>query len=78
MMETEKKYVAQDLLRENVADFEKHIITSALKRTHGNQSEAARQLGTTMRIFSSRVRKYKIDVSEFFDDRAASRKMKRD
>ena len=32
----------EDLLRSNVADFEKHIILSALKRTGGNQSEAAK------------------------------------
>jgi len=69
-----KKYVDQDLLRENVADFEKHIIVSALKRTRGNQAEAARQLGTTRKIFSGRVRKYKIDVREFIHDPDASEK----
>jgi transcriptional regulator with GAF, ATPase, and Fis domain len=73
-MDFEKKYVSQDLLRENVEEFEKHIIMSALRRTHGNQSEAARQLGTTMRIFSSRVRKYKIDVREFSDVLAPAKK----
>jgi transcriptional regulator with GAF, ATPase, and Fis domain len=72
-MNFEKKYVGQDLLRENVEDFEKHIIVSALKRTNGNQSEAARQLGTTMRIFSSRVRKYGIDAREFSSTSAASK-----
>jgi DNA-binding NtrC family response regulator len=65
MMSSGNKYVDQDLLRENVADFERHIIVSALKRTHGNQSEAARQLGTTRKIFAGRVRKYKIDTREF-------------
>jgi len=48
-----------------VADFEKHIIVSALMRTHGNQSEAAKQLGTTRRIISYRIKKYHIDLSQF-------------
>jgi len=47
------------------ADFEKHIIVSALMRTHGNQSEAAKQLGTTRRIISYRIKKYHIDLSRF-------------
>jgi transcriptional regulator with GAF, ATPase, and Fis domain len=76
-MDFEKKYVDQDLLRENVEDFEKHIIVSALKRTRGNQAEAARQLGTTFRIFSSRVRKYGIDVREFFEEQDSAKKKKK-
>ncbi|HVN72081.1 MAG TPA: helix-turn-helix domain-containing protein [Desulfomonilia bacterium] len=57
--------IHEDLLRDNVADFERHIIISALKRTHGNQTKAAHQLGTTKRILANRIRKYKIDVKEF-------------
>jgi Nif-specific regulatory protein len=59
------KYNENDLLRSNVADFEKHIIASALKRTGGNQSEAAKQLGTTKRILMYRIQKYGIDIHEF-------------
>jgi transcriptional regulator with GAF, ATPase, and Fis domain len=51
----------EDLLKGTVADFEKHIIVSALERSAGNQSLAARQLGTTLRVFSSRIRKYGSD-----------------
>jgi transcriptional regulator with GAF, ATPase, and Fis domain len=54
-----------DLLKQNTTDFEKHIIVSALKRTGGNQSEAARQLGTTIRILTYRIHKYNIDINEF-------------
>ena len=64
-MSSGEKYINQDLLRENVESFERHIIVSALKRTNGNQAEAARQLGTTKSIFSSRVRKYKIDYKKY-------------
>jgi len=56
-----------DLLKVNVEDFEKHIIVSALLRTHGNQSLAAKQLGTTTRIIAYRVQKYHIDLEQFYD-----------
>ena len=54
----------EDLLRSTIADFEKQIILSALKQTHGNQSKAARRLGTTKRILAYRIRKYGIDISQ--------------
>ncbi|MDA8126792.1 MAG: hypothetical protein M0009_16605 [Deltaproteobacteria bacterium] len=50
-----------DLLKGTLADFERHIIVSALERCAGNQSKAARQLGTTKRVLAYRVRKYGID-----------------
>jgi len=64
-MGTKESYNEEDLLRSNVADFEKHIISSALERTGGNLSEAARQLGTTRRIITYRIRKYGIDLDRF-------------
>ena len=54
-----------DLLKKTIADFEKHIISSALRQTGGNQSEAARRLGTTKRILMYRVQKYGIDLNQF-------------
>ena len=60
-----KDKTGEDLLRSNVADFERHIIVSALERAGGNQSEAARQLGTTRRVLMYRVRKYGIDIRLF-------------
>ena len=64
-MDAKDSYTDEDLLRSNVADFEKHIIASALKRTGGNQSEAAKQLGTTKRILTYRIQKYGIDINDF-------------
>jgi transcriptional regulator with GAF, ATPase, and Fis domain len=61
----------EDLLRKNVAEFEKYIITSALRRTGGNGREAAKQLGTTHRILMYRIQKYGIDITAF---RIANRK----
>lgn len=57
--------VAEDLLKSHVADFERHIVASALERAGGNLSEAARQLGTTRRIIMYRVRKYGIDLGRY-------------
>ena len=63
-----KDFIADDdLLKVNVEDFEKHIIVSALLRTHGNQSLAAKQLGTTTRVIAYRVQKYNIDLEQFHD-----------
>jgi DNA-binding NtrC family response regulator len=63
-----KDFIADDdLLKVNVEDFEKHIIVSALLRTHGNQSLAAKQLGTTTRVIAYRVQKYNIDIEQFHD-----------
>ena len=54
-----------DLLKSTVAEFEKHIIVSALEQTGGNQNRAAKRLGTTKRILAYRVRKYGIDLGRF-------------
>jgi Nif-specific regulatory protein len=44
-----------------VASYEKEIIVEALKDARGNQSEAARILGTTKRIIQYKVQKYGVD-----------------
>ncbi len=64
-MEDRHSFTTEDLLKSNIADVERHIIASALRRTGGNQAEAARQLGTTKRILKYRIRKYGIDVAQF-------------
>jgi Nif-specific regulatory protein len=64
-MESNNPLPGKDLLRMNVESVEKHIITLVLKRTRGNQSEAAKQLGMTERRFTYRVRKYNIDPGQF-------------
>ncbi len=62
------KSVDDDLLKTTIADFERHIIVSALEQTGGNQSQAAKRLGTTKRILMYRVRKYGIDPGRFCRD----------
>ena len=59
------KAADDDLLKSTIADFEKHIIVSALEQTGGNQNKAAMRLGTTKRIIAYRVRKYGIDLARF-------------
>ncbi len=59
------KSVDDDLLKTTIADFERHIIVSALEQTGGNQTKAAERLGTTKRILMYRVRKYGIDLGQF-------------
>lgn len=48
-----------------VGAFERDLITDALKDVRGNQSEAARLLGTTKRIVQYKVQKYGIDPRRF-------------
>jgi len=44
---------------------ERSMIVEALKKTHGNQSQAARLLGTTKRIMQYRIQKLNIDPWKF-------------
>jgi Nif-specific regulatory protein len=48
-----------------VGAFERDLITDALKDVRGNQSQAARLLGTTKRIIQYKVQKYGIDTKRF-------------
>ncbi len=59
------KSADDDLFKSTIADFERHIIVSALEQTGGNQNKAAMRLGTTKRILAYRVRKYGIDLGRF-------------
>ena len=70
-----KKILHENLLRNNLENIERHIIVSALKRTNGNQVEAAKQLGTTKRIIALRVQKYKIDINAFRKKKDGTLKM---
>ncbi len=54
-----------DTFENMVAAYEKEIITDALKDTHGNQTEAAKLLGTTKRIIQYKINKYGIDFTRF-------------
>jgi Nif-specific regulatory protein len=48
-----------------VAAYEKELITEALKDSAGNQSEAARLLGTTKRVIQYKTQNYDIDYRRF-------------
>lgn len=48
-----------------VIAFERDLITDALKDARGNQSQAARLLGTTKRIIQYKVQKYGVDPRRF-------------
>lgn len=54
-----------NILKKVINDLEMTMITSALVRTRGNQSQAAKLLGTTKRKLRYRVRKYAIDPDAF-------------
>ncbi len=46
-------------------NYEKELIIDALKDANGNQSEAARLLGTTKRVIQYAIQKYNIDYKRF-------------
>jgi len=48
-----------------VSAYERELITDALKDSRGNQTEAAKTLGTTKRIIQYKICKYKIDYGRF-------------
>ncbi len=57
--------VSRGKLEALVGAFERDLITDALKDVRGNQSEAARLMGTTKRIIQYKVHKYGIDPRRF-------------
>ncbi|HRR22654.1 MAG TPA: sigma-54 dependent transcriptional regulator, partial [Desulfomonilia bacterium] len=59
----EKKKQGQ--LSSLIGAYERSLIVDALKDARGNQSKAARVLGTTKRIIQYKVEKYGIDVKRF-------------
>ena len=56
---------SENVLERCVFDCEKAVITHALTRTKGNQSAAAKLLGTTRRILDYKIHKYRIDREQF-------------
>ncbi len=64
-MDNYKVDVKEDVLERCVVDCERAVIIHVLTRTKGNQSEAARLLGTTKRILAYKVHKYRIDCEQF-------------
>ena len=52
-------------LKEMISNIEKEVIIEELKRSQGNMSRAARDLGITERIMGLRVEKFGIDLKRF-------------
>jgi len=65
MKDAQERGVRDNTFDALVAAYEKELITEALKDTNGNQSEAARVLGTTKRIIQYKIGNYGIDYKRF-------------
>jgi Nif-specific regulatory protein len=52
-------------LKGRVDAYERNLVLQALKTAGGNQSRAAKLLGTSQRIVNYKIHKYGLDVSEF-------------
>jgi len=52
-------------LKGRVDAYERELVMEALKRARGNQSHAAKILGTSQRIVNYKIQKYEIDTSQF-------------
>jgi Nif-specific regulatory protein len=55
----------KDNLKGRVDAYERALVFEALKRAKGNQSRAAKILGTSQRIVNYKIQKYEIDTSQF-------------
>lgn len=49
----------------SVENFERELIVEALKKTNGNQTKAAKDLDSSLRIINYKIHQYEIDVSKF-------------
>ncbi|QJA05780.1 GAF domain-containing protein [Thermosulfurimonas marina] len=52
-------------LSEAVEKVERELIVEALKETRGNQTQAAKLLGTTLRVLNYKIKKYGLDPRSF-------------
>jgi Nif-specific regulatory protein len=64
-MDNENIDTRENVLERCVIDCEKTVIIHALTRTKGNQTAAAKLLGTTRRILDYKIHKYRIDREQF-------------
>lgn len=65
MKDSELQGSRHDTFENMVAAYEKELIIDALKDSRGNQTEAAKILGTTKRIIQYKINKYEIDFNRF-------------
>ena len=65
MMPSKEGDAHQDALKNLIETYERDLITDALKITFGNQSRAAKLLGTSKRMINYKVHKYAINLTLF-------------
>jgi len=65
LMNTEKEIRKMENLKLRVDAYERALVLDALKTARGNQSHAAKILGTSQRIVNYKIRKYSIDTGQF-------------
>jgi Nif-specific regulatory protein len=64
-MKTQHEPANAENLKGRVDAYERALVIQALKTTKGNQSQAAKILGTSQRIVNYKIQKYEIDTSLF-------------
>ncbi|NTV43495.1 MAG: hypothetical protein HGA63_09380 [Syntrophobacteraceae bacterium] len=64
-MNAQNKNGNTENLKERVDAYERALVLDALKTARGNQSRAAKILGTSQRIVNYKIRKYSIDTGQF-------------
>lgn len=64
-MSEKEDNMKHDDLKNLVDGYELDLIIDALKITFGNQSRAAKLLGTSKRVISYKVHKYAINLADF-------------
>jgi len=52
-------------LKGQIDAYERNLVLQALKAAKGNQSRAAKLLGTSQRIVNYKIHKYGLDTSQF-------------
>jgi Nif-specific regulatory protein len=63
--DADSRGIRKDTFENMVAAYEAELIIDALKDTRGNQTEAAKVLGTTKRVIQYKIDKYNIDYRKF-------------
>jgi len=64
-MNAQNKNGNTENLKGRVDAYERALVLDALKTARGNQSRAAKILGTSQRIVNYKIRKYSIDTGQF-------------
>ncbi len=60
-----EKYLIDQPFNRSIAEFEKKILIDSLKRTKGNIKNSATRIGLTVRKFSYKAARYKINYKEY-------------